>query len=117
MASHNVPNAPAAHISLPSETEAYRLTYGDSPLTSQGALQAELLGKRLADTAIDAVISSPFLRAAAPAHAVVRQQKTAFPIEFLPDLAECSTHDYAGMPHELLPRMYPGISPSFSAGI
>lgn len=111
MASHNVPGDPSPGVSLSAEADAYRLSHGDTPLTAQGLLQAELLGKRLADTAFDAVISSPLLRAVATAHAVVRHQKRALSIELLPDLAECSTHDYAGMPHELLSRMYPGVLP------
>ena len=110
MASHNVPGDPGANAACLPGTQDYVNLHGDCPLTAQGILQAELLSERLSSLSFDAIISSPLQRAVATAHKIALRQKNAS-IELLPDLAECSTHDYAGMPHELLSAMFPGVFP------
>jgi len=111
MASHNVPADAVSGTVLSPETEYYAKAYGDWPLTPQGLLQAGLLAGRLSCVKFDAILSSPLQRAIATAHEIALRQNCACAIELLPELCECSTHDYAGMPYGFLRGMFPGLLP------
>lgn len=71
----------------------------DPPLSSQGLIQARLLGKKLEDVEFDAVLSSPLVRAAQTALEVVRHSRVERKkILLQPLLTECGVAvEYAGM--------------------
>ncbi len=84
----------------------------DPELTPLGLKQVQLLGKRLSLKRLDAIFSSPLIRAVATARETsALQPGGAVPVELINDLREAGTPwDYQGYPLEELKKRYPCVT-------
>ena len=109
MASHNLPQGAApedAADPLPPE----KVRPGDTPLTAQGRIQADLLGRRLADVPFGAVLSSPLRRAMETARRALGD-RSAPAIECLPDLMEVGCCGEAWIDETAMRALYGNVVP------
>lgn len=81
----------------------------DFSLTALGEWQADMCGQRLSQIELDAILCSPLHRTMSTAYGIVRHQKNNKQIELINDLLEKGINDYAGMPFDLMKRLYPGM--------
>ena len=77
----------------------------ETDLSAAGHQQAELLARRLADTSIDAIFSSPLRRAMATAEAVAQGRKGE--VVAVSDLIEISHGTWEGLTVEAVKRKFP----------
>jgi len=90
------------------EWNAQRLRQGqlDSPLTSDGVMQAQSFAALLRNQAIDAVFSSPLGRARSTAHIIAGHIRV--PLVVIDELAEVHHGQFAGLSNEEINTRYPG---------
>ena len=81
----------------------------DPDLTPRGLLQAQLLGERMAGIKIDAMLTSPLLRALRTANEV-SVRKGNMPIHILHEMVEVGT-EYAVLPHAEALKVCPNALP------
>ncbi len=80
-------------------------------LTQRGHAQAALLSERLAAVPFDAVFCSPLLRAVETAQIILSRQRSAVPVELLPELMEYEAiPGYCGLPTERLRAVCPSAA-------
>ena len=77
----------------------------DTDISEAGAVQLELLSERFRSVHIDAICSSPLLRARRTAEAINRTHH--LPIELLPALIEIDAGGFEGRRWDELPTLYP----------
>lgn len=84
----------------------------DAELTEYGLVCCRRLGERMASIKLDAIISSPLIRALSTAHEVcIRQEREDLKVEPLNDLMEIHTKpDYPGLAHEELCKRFPRLA-------
>lgn len=80
----------------------------DPSLTPHGVKQAALLAHRLSPIEFDAVLCAPLHSHIATANEILKLQKNK-KIEIINDLLETHIHDYAGIPQDILAKLYPDI--------
>lgn len=92
------------------DDETLRGGWSDTPLTKEGAVQAEVLAARLAgdgEQNIARIYASDLPRARQTAQ--ILSQKTRIPIEYLPGFREVNNGVLAGMKNEDALAQYPGL--------
>ncbi len=82
----------------------------DFSLTAKGHAQADLAGKRLSCIDFNTILCSPMHRTIATANGIVRHQKNNKTIEIINDIVERGIFDYAGIPTEIISKIYPDIN-------
>lgn len=80
----------------------------DVPLDAVGERQAVLLGERLAEVQVDALITSPLARARQTAESIAGHIQCS--LEVNPDLAEIDFGDVEGQPVREFERQYPELA-------
>ncbi len=99
-------NDPENHPFLP---EVAEYEDHDFSLTELGEQQADLVGQRLAQKELKTILCSPLHRHMSTANGVIRYQKNKT-VELINDLFEKGIHSYAGMPLELMQKLFPDMN-------
>ena len=100
-------NDPENHPFLP---EVAEYEENDFSLTAKGEQQADLAGQRLAQIDFTAMICSPMHRTLSTMNGIVRYQQNNKTVEIINDVVEKGIYDYAGMPLELMQKLFPDMN-------
>jgi broad specificity phosphatase PhoE len=95
------------HGQTDSNTNGHYMGWSQEDLNQKGQAQVQLLSKRLADTAIDAIYTSPLKRARATAEAVAKPHNID-PIE-THDLIEINLGDWQGLHASEIAKKWPDM--------
>ena len=98
---------PENHPFLP---EVAEYEENDFSLTAKGEKQADLAGQRLAQVDFTAMICSPMHRTLSTINGIVRYQQNNKTVEIINDVVERGIHSYAGMPIELMRKLFPDMN-------
>lgn len=81
----------------------------DTGLSSLGKQQAQAVGKRLANTHLDAIYASPLTRAMQTAQAVRQFQQQAIDVVPIDELKEISHGEWEGKPKNVIVQQWPEL--------